>query len=53
MIAAILIAAIGLLHLYILVLEVFPWTTPRARAVFGTTPEFAEATRTLAANQGL
>ena len=53
MIATILIAAIALLHLYILVLEMFLWTSPRARKAFGTTAEFAEATRTLAANQGL
>ncbi len=53
MIAHLLIAAIGLLHVYILVLEMFLWTTPRARAAFGTTPDFAEATRVMAANQGL
>ena len=53
MISSILIAAIGLLHVYILVLEMFLWTTPRARRAFGTTAEFAETTRTLAANQGL
>lgn len=53
MIASVLIAAIGLLHLYILVLEMFLWTSPRARAAFGTTPDFAEATRVMAANQGL
>lgn len=43
----------ALLHVYILVLEMFRWRTPRARAIFGTTPELAEATATLAANQGL
>jgi putative membrane protein len=31
----------------------FLWTAPRARRVFGTTPEFARDTRALAANQGL
>ncbi|AFD26068.1 Putative transmembrane protein [Deinococcus gobiensis I-0] len=31
----------------------FLWTTPRAMKAFGTTPEFAQATRALAANQGL
>ena len=39
--------------MYILVLEMFLWTTPRGRKAFGLTPEFAEATKTLAANQGL
>ena len=45
-----LVAAI---HLYLLVLEMFLWNTPRGRRVFGTTPEFAAASRALAANQGL
>jgi putative membrane protein len=31
----------------------FLWTKPRGRAAFGTDAEFAEATKTLAANQGL
>ena len=53
LIGSVLIAAIAALHVCILVLEMFLWTTPRARRVFGTTAEFAEATRTLAANQGL
>lgn len=46
-------AAIGLLHVYILVLEMFLWTTPRGRRAFKLTSDFAEKTRTLAANQGL
>ncbi|NJM82840.1 MAG: DUF1304 domain-containing protein [Tabrizicola sp.] len=53
MIGAGLVLLIAALHLYILVLEMFLWETPRARRVFGTTPEFASATRVLAANQGL
>lgn len=53
MIAPLLIAAIAALHVYILILEMFLWTTPRARRAFGTTAEFAEATRVMAANQGL
>ncbi|WP_043802069.1 DUF1304 domain-containing protein [Deinococcus gobiensis] len=52
-VAGLLVAAIALLHVYILVLEMFLWTTPRAMKAFGTTPEFAQATRALAANQGL
>ena len=48
-----LVALIGVLHLYILVLEMVLWQTPRARAAFGTTAEFAAASRVLAANQGL
>ena len=53
MIAAALIALIAALHVYILVLEMFLWTTPRARRAFGTTAEFAQGTKVLAANQGL
>lgn len=34
-------------------LEMFLWTTPRGRRAFGITPEFAQATKVLAANQGL
>jgi putative membrane protein len=51
--ANVLVALIGALHLYILVLEMFLWRGPRARAAFGMTPEFAEATAVLAGNQGL
>ena len=53
MVATILIALVALLHVYILVLEMFLWETPRGRKTFGTTAEFARATRVLAANQGL
>lgn len=51
--ANIVVGLVGLLHVYILVLEMFLWTTPRGRKAFGTTPEFAEASKVLAANQGL
>jgi putative membrane protein len=51
--AAVLVALMALLHVYILVLEMFLWTTPRGRKAFGLTKEFAEASKTLAANQGL
>ncbi|KAK2074929.1 hypothetical protein P8C59_009099 [Phyllachora maydis] len=50
------LAATGLLaalHGYILVLEMFLWTTPRARRAFGMRADFAAQTRALAANQGL
>lgn len=40
------------LHVYIFVLESFAWTTPRTRAVFGTTAEEAQTTKMLAFNQG-
>ena len=53
MIATTLTAAIGALHLYILWLEMFRWDHPRTRRAFGTTEEFARATKVLAGNQGL
>lgn len=42
----------AVLHVYIFWLESVAWTTPRARAVFGTTEAEAAATRSLAFNQG-
>lgn len=53
MIATALIALVALIHVYIVVLEMVLWDTPQGRKAFGTTPEFAAATRVLAANQGL
>ena len=51
--AAILVAIIALEHVYILVLEMFLWTKPKGLRAFGMTPAQAEATKVLAANQGL
>lgn len=53
MFATILIVLVAVIHAYFLVLEMFLWEGPRARRVFGLTPEFAAETRVLAANQGL
>lgn len=44
---------VGLLHVWIFVLETFLWTKPRGRAAFRTTEEFAASTKVLAANQGV
>ncbi len=52
-ISKILVGLVGLEHVYILVLEMFLWTTPRALKSFGTTQEFANESKALAANQGL
>jgi putative membrane protein len=52
-IANVLVGLVALLHVYFLVLEMFLWTTPTGRRVFRTTPEFAQASKALAANQGL
>lgn len=51
--ATCLTALVALLHLYFLVLEMFLWTKPYGRRVFGLTPEKAELTKSLAMNQGL
>lgn len=53
MIASVLVAFVAVIHVGILVMEMFQWESPRVRAIFRTTPEFAAATRVLAANQGL
>ena len=47
------VAVVGLLHFYFLVLEMFLWTKPAGLRAFGLTPDRAEASRVLAANQGL
>ena len=53
MAANLAVVLVALLHGYFLVLEMFLWTTPYGRRVFGLTPEKAALTRSLAANQGL
>lgn len=44
---------VALLHVYILVLEMFLWDRPKGLKAFNLTPEFAAQTKVLAANQGL
>jgi len=51
--AGIVIAFVALLHGYFLVLEMFLWTKPIGLKTFGQTKASAEASRVLAANQGL
>lgn len=53
LIAAILVALVALLHVYIMVLEMFFWDAPRGRKAFGLTEDFSRQTKALAANQGL
>ena len=53
LLAQILVLLVALLHAYFLVLEMFLWTTPTGRRVFGLDAEFAEQSKALAANQGL
>lgn len=51
--ANILIFLIALLHVYFLVLEMFLWDKPAGLRAFGQSKEQAEASKVLAANQGL
>lgn len=51
--ADIVIIIVVMLHLYFLVLEMFLWDKPVGLKVFGQTKEQANATKLLAANQGL
>jgi len=46
-------ALVAALHVYFMVLEMFLWTRPLGLKTFRNTPEKAQATRVLAANQGL
>ncbi len=53
MIGQILVVLIALLHLYILVLEMFLWDKPSGLKAFGNTLEKARLTKVMAQNQGL
>ena len=53
LIADVAVVFVGLLHLYILVLEMFLWDKPAGLRAFGQTLEKAKMTKVLAANQGL
>lgn len=52
-VANIAVALVALLHLYFLILEMFLWEKPLGLRTFRLTPEFAKASKALAANQGL
>ena len=51
--ANIVVALVGLVHVYILVLEMFLWDKPAGLRAFGQSLEKATASKVLAANQGL
>lgn len=53
LLANLMVAVIALLHVYILVLEMFLWDKPAGLRAFGQTQEAATASKVLAANQGL
>nr|AWM11373.1 DUF1304 domain-containing protein [Bradyrhizobium symbiodeficiens]QDF42514.1 DUF1304 domain-containing protein [Bradyrhizobium symbiodeficiens] len=46
-------ALVAALHVFFLILEMFLWDKPQGLKVFRNTPEKAEITKVLAANQGL
>jgi putative membrane protein len=48
-----LVLLVALEHVYFLYLEMFLWTRPKGLRIFGNTAERAEASKVLAANQGL
>lgn len=45
--------AVAILHIAFMSLEMFFWNRPVGHKIFGLKPDFADKTRTLAANQGL
>ena len=51
--ASTMVILVAMLHLYFLVLEMFFWEKPLGLRTFGLKPEFAKASKSLAANQGL
>jgi putative membrane protein len=51
--ATLLVAVVAVIHLYILVLEMFLWNTKTGQKAFNLSADFARETRVLAANQGL
>ena len=53
MLATVMTLVVAFLHMVFMVVETFLWTKPGVRRRFGQTAEQAEATRVLAANQGV
>lgn len=53
LITNVLVALVAALHAFFLILEMFLWDKPLGLKVFRNTPEKAEITKVLAANQGL
>jgi putative membrane protein len=53
LIANVVVALVAVLHVYILVLEMFLWDKPPGLRAFGQTQATATASKVLAGNQGL
>lgn len=52
-IASCIIGLVALIHVYIMILEMFLWDKPYGLRAFGQTLQAASASKVLAANQGL
>jgi len=53
LLATISAGVVGLIHVWIMALEMVFWTQPLGQSVFDLTPEFAAESAVLAFNQGL
>jgi putative membrane protein len=53
LLASLTVGFVAVLHVYILILEMFLWATPRGLKAFGLPQGLANKTKALAANQGL
>jgi putative membrane protein len=51
--ADIAVLGVAILHIMFMALEMFFWNKPTGHSIFGLKPDFADKTRTMAANQGL
>ena len=51
--ADVVVGLVAILHVYFLILEMFLWDKPAGLKAFGQTLEAAQASKVLAANQGL
>ncbi|KQN47483.1 hypothetical protein ASE93_09255 [Serratia sp. Leaf50] len=53
MLSSVLILLVAIIHVYILILEMFLWDTRVGRKAFKLSADFSAATKVLAGNQGL
>lgn len=53
LLASIAVFLLAALHIYIMALEMFFWTSPAGLRAFALKPDFAVKTKSMAANQGL
>jgi putative membrane protein len=49
----VLVGLVAVEHIYILFLEMFMWTKPKTKSIFGIDDDLAEKSIAMAANQGL